>query len=251
VNILITGGRSDMAKEMVKLYSALGHSCIVTVSTKENVKKIDDIYKDITPKVRTFCFALATPENSTKVLDELISSLGIDVLILNGWNKVDKLQLLHEVSEEDLSIELDVNIKGNLWLIRKVIPKMKDSNFGRILFISSIAAINGASRYGMYCLGKAAMEGLILNLAVDYGEFNIYSNILRPGIIKTERTKRFWEREFYSERMSRPIPAKKLGGPVHVAKATLPFIDEDSYTNGTALNVSGGLPLIRTKGSLK
>ncbi len=250
MNILITGGRSDMAYEMVKRYSAIGHSCIVTASSDESVLDVTKLYLNIEPKVKVVRFLLERAEESQEVIQSLLEDSGIDVVILNAWNKVENLQLFHDCSNEEMETELD-NIKGNLWLLKQILPHMKDKNFGRVLFISSIAAINGASRYGMYCLGKAAMEGIIYNLAVDYGEYNIFSNILRPGIIKTERTKRFWEKDFYIAKVSRPIPAMRMGEATQVAKATLPFIDKDSYISGTSINVSGGLPLIRSKGLLK
>ena len=246
MNILITGGRSDMAQEMVKLYTELGHNCIVTASTNENIDKLKEIYKDTT--VRLMLFSLQDAANSKTPLNDILESTGIDILVLNAWNKVDELKLFHKHSDQSFKTELDGNVKGNIWLIKEILPHMVENNFGRILFISSIAAISGAGLYGPYCLGKAAIEGLIYNLAVDYGQFNILSNILRPGIIKTERTRRFWDRDYYIERVTKSIPQKKLGEPKQIAKATLPFIDEDSYINGTSINVSGGLPLVRSKG---
>ena len=127
---------------------------------------------------------------------------------------------------------------------------MKENQFGRILFISSVAATNGTSQYGLYSMGKSAIEGLITNIAVDYGKYNITANTIRPGIIKTQRTKRFWERSYYEKRMSRGIPMGKLGEPEQVASACLPFLDKESYITGTSLNVSGGLPLINTSGAI-
>ena len=67
-------------------------------------------------------------------------------------------------------------------------------------------------------------------------------------MIKTERTKRYWSKEKYSDKITNFIPAKKLGEAYHVANAAMSLIEEDSYINGAVLNVGGGLPLIKSEG---
>ena len=62
---------------------------------------------------------------------------------------------------------------GNVWLLRRVLPSMVEARWGRIVFISSVSTVNGTGRYGAYVLCKSALEGLVRNLAVDYGEFNV------------------------------------------------------------------------------
>ena len=243
MKILITGGRSEMCQEMVKLYLSQGHSVIVTASSIESKPEVEKIYNELQLVVRVIVFNFSDIDSSKKEIEALLKT-GIDSLVLNAWSKVDELKLFHESTDLDIDLELNQNIKANTWLLRETVGSMKDQSFGRILFISSVASIAGANHYGLYCLGKAAIEGLILNIAVDYGKFNILANILRPGIIKTQRTKRFWERDFYEKLASKAIPQKQLGEAKHVAKATLPFLEKDSYITGTSLNVSGGLPLV-------
>ena len=80
---------------------------------------------------------------------------------------------------------------------------------------------SGTSRHGLYCMTKSAMEALFLNLAVDYGRHNVLANVLRPGIVRTERTKRFWRRPSYQEKANRMIPQGKLGEPAQIAEVAL------------------------------
>lgn len=246
MKILITGGRSDIGFEIAKLYSQAGHECIVTSSTDDGIEDLKHRYEGLS-NIRFLTFSLLNPTDNEENIENRIKN-GVDALILNAATRISELKMFHEITPEEQKEEIGGNIQGNLWLLKKILPQMIKQNFGRLLLISSIAANVGTSRYGLYCLSKGALESLFLNLAVDYAKYNILSNILRPGIIKTERTKRFWSREGYERRLSRLIPQMTLGDPKQIAIATKVFLEIDSYTNGSVLNVGGGLPLTKTEG---
>lgn len=246
MNILITGGRSDMAQAMTKGFIQKGHEVIVTASSMQSKDEVESLYKNLglKVKVKVIIFDFRNLEQAEKNIDDLILNTRIDGVILNAWKKVEELKLFEEYTGTEVDEELNHNIKAQVLLLQKLLPKMKENQFGRILNISSVIAISGSNKYGLYALGKAAIEGLIRNIAVDYGQYNILANSLRPGIIKTERTKKFWEREAYQKRVSRFIPQKKLGEAQQIANAAMALMEEDSYITGAELNVSGGLPLM-------
>lgn len=244
---LITGSNSDISKALGHELLELGHEVVFTCSSEESQKKAEEYWKSENKSVSFVQYSFSSPEKSEKEIE----ALNLDGVVLNAWKKVEELKDFHEVTDEEIDEELLENVKGNLKLLKMIIPGMIDKKMGRILYVSSVAATSGTSKYGLYCLGKSAVEGLIKNLAVDYGKYNITANTLRPGIIKTERTKRFWSREYYAKRMSKGIPSARLGEPSDIARAALPFLEQNCYLNGTEINVSGGLPLISTSGALK
>ncbi|MCO4793037.1 MAG: SDR family oxidoreductase [Bacteriovoracaceae bacterium] len=249
MKVLITGSNSDISKSLGEILLERGDSIVFTCSSKESHKSAKEYWEKHPNKDRIdFCiFNFSAPNTN---MEQLVK-FELDSVVLNAWKKVDELKDFHEFTDEDVDSELLENIKGNVLLLRSLIPGMVERKLGRILYISSVVASAGTSKYGLYCLGKSAIEGLIKNIAVDYGKHNITANTLRPGIIKTQRTKRFWEREFYAKRMSKGIPMNKLGEPVHIAQSCLTFLMEDTYISGSSLNVSGGLPLISTAGAIK
>lgn len=235
---LITGFNSDLAQAFIHRRITLGDTVVATSTKPEGLS---------TPRCSVVEFDLRQPEGPHPELD-LVLSAGVDCLILNAAGRVGELQPLHEVPYRELSEYVRANVEGNLWLIQKVLPSMIEKQFGRILFISSVSAISGTSGYGMYCCTKAALEGLIYNLAVDYGEYGIYANTLRPGIIATSRTESYWSRPGYQKIVSRTIPAARIGTCEEVAAASDPLLAKVSYINGAVLEVTGGLPRIRSRG---
>jgi 3-oxoacyl-[acyl-carrier protein] reductase len=246
MKLLITGGSSEIAMAVAKRRVDTGDQVWITASTKESLEETLAEYKKEKIKVKGLVFNLAEPEGCEE--EKLLAEF--DALILNAASRTVKLRKFTDWDEAEGARYLRANIDGNLWLLQRAIPGMAERKFGRVVFISSLSAVQGTSRFAFYCAAKSALEGLFLNLAVDYGENNVFFNIVRPGIIATERTKRFWKRSHYLERMKEIIPAGALGKPEQVAEVMDPLLSSTSYMNGSVVAVGGGLPLLRSAGVL-
>jgi 3-oxoacyl-[acyl-carrier protein] reductase len=244
MKLLITGGSSEIAMAIAQRRSQLGDEVTITASSASSLEETLADYKKAQLSVKGMVFNLSDPSASERDFS------GFDSVVLNAATRTVKLRKFTDWDEKAGSEYLRTNIDGNLWLLQRAIPGMVERKFGRVVFVSSLSALQGTSRFAFYCAAKAAIEGLFLNLAVDYGEENVYFNIVRPGVIATERTKRFWKRSHYLEKMQEIIPSKALGAPSQVAEALDPLLSVTSYMNGTSITVSGGLPLLRSAGVL-
>jgi 3-oxoacyl-[acyl-carrier protein] reductase len=249
MRILITGGASEIAEAIAKRRFAAGDEIIITASSQTSLDKVMANYKKIEIPVEGFVFDLENPTAAESSLEKILSKR-LDALILNAASRIPKLKRFVDIDYADGVQYLQQNIEGNVWLLQKVLKSMEQNQFGRLVFISSVSVIQGTSRYPYYCAAKAAIEGLFLNLAVDYGEFDIYCNIVRPGIIATERNRRFWKRSNFMDRIEQITPSKKLGQPSQVAEAMDPLLSASSFINGSVFTVSGGLPMMRSAGLL-
>lgn len=223
-----------------------GDEVWITASSADSLKETLAEYEKENIKVRGMVFNLGSPAQS----ESESAFAEFDSVVLNAATRTIKLRKFTEWDEAAGAEYLRTNIDGNLWLLQRCIPGMVKRKFGRVVFISSLSAAQGTSRFAFYCAAKSALEGLFLNLAVDYGEENVFFNIVRPGVIATERTKRFWKRSHYLEKVQEIIPAVALGAPSQVAEAMDPLFSSTSYMNGSTITVSGGLPLLRSAGVL-
>lgn len=249
MNILITGGLSDIAQAIAKRRLQLGDTIIITSSTRESLSKTLEHYAQQDMQVSGLVYNFTHPEASLEEVQNLLHE-PLDGVILNAFTRMSHLRKLHALSYPALRTYIDDNLHGNIWLIHRLLPALLANKFGRLILISSLSAITGTSRYGAYCSVKAALEGLFLNLAVDYSANNILSNIVRVGLIKTSRTEQFWKRAGYQEKMEQIIPQATMGEPSQVAEALDPLLSRTSFITGAVLNVSGGLPLMRSEGLL-
>lgn len=249
MNLLITGGSSDLAKAIIKRRVSQGDQIIITSSSAESLANtIADYAKDHI-SVKGIVYDFANPESSENDINELLQT-PIDGLILNAFTRVSQLRKLHALPYSAIRTYLDQNLHGNIWLLHKLLPAMLVQKFGRIILVSSLSAITGTSRYPIYCTAKAALEGLITNLAVDYSAKNILSNVIRVGLIKTSRTEQFWSKADYQEKIAKIIPQACMGEPDQIAEAVDPLLSKTSFITGSVITVSGGLPLMSSTGLL-
>lgn len=245
MNILITGGSSDIAFAIAKRRIAFGDRIIISCSCEKTLAETTAIYTQQNLQISGIVYNFSHPEASV----EAIHANGpIDALILNAFTRVTRFRKLHEANVQQIHEYIMKNIQGNIWLIHHLLPSMLAKNFGRLIFMSSVSAITGTSRYAAYCTAKAALEGLFLNLAVDYSAYNILSNVVRLGLIKTKRTRHFWKNDGYQEKMAGVIPQGCMGEPAQIAEALDPLLSITSMMTGSTMTVSGGLPLLRAEG---
>lgn len=244
MRVLVTGGRSDIGNAFIQRRVAMGDEVLTTATSEPRLEDLKERLKD-TPNVEAVEWKLETPTVGFEPLQKFIDQR-IDILIMNASPETRTLRRLHEYTTEEFQSAIDSNIVGNIHLLRAVLKQMVEQKFGRILYISSISVM-GTSRYALYNMTKGAVEGLIRTAATEYGEYNIYSNIIRPGIVATKRNQRFWKRSDFLAVMTKAIPAMKLGTPSNIAEASDPLLSETSYINGAVLEVAGGFPQFRSE----
>jgi 3-oxoacyl-[acyl-carrier protein] reductase len=243
VKLLITGGNSIIAQSMARDRILRGDAVCLTASSESSLETLRSACSADTTGISCFIFDLLDPQRHLPALEEHIADL--DALILNAATRTHTLDHFHALPEDEVSASIDANIKGNLFLLRRILPIMLKRRFGRIVFISSVSVAMGTSHYGLYCLHKAAMEGLMLNIAVDYAEHNILANIVRLGVFKTPRTESFWAHGHYAKRAAALIPQGTLGEPDSIPEIIHPLLSLNQYINGSVLTISGGLPLVK------
>jgi 3-oxoacyl-[acyl-carrier protein] reductase len=243
MRILITGGNSWIALALAADRIARGDEVSLTASSEASLDALLAACRDRGLTASCFIFDLGRPDRRSAELDEHLA--GIGGLVLNAATPVSRRDLFHKVPQSEVDASIDADIRGNLFVLRKALPIMLERRFGRIVFVSSVSVVMGTSRYGAYCLTKSALEGLMLNLAVDYGDRNVLSNTVRLGMFRTRRTGEYWSREKYTARAASLIPQGTLGDPGALPEAIHPLLSPTQYMNGCVVTVSGGLPLMK------
>jgi len=244
MRIVITGGRSSIAQAIASDRCARGDEVCLTASAAASLEDLEAQCRARGIEAECAVFDLARPGMAGEEFDARLRAA--DALVLVAATPVRTLDRFHAVPAAEVDEAVEADIKGNLHLLRRTLPGMLDRAFGRIVFVSSVSVPMGTSHYGTYCVTKSAVEGLILNIAVDYGDRNVLANIVRLGVFKTGRTERFWSRPRYAARAAAVIPQGTLGEAGAVAEAIQPLLSPSQYINGSVITVAGGLPLVKT-----
>ena len=176
-----------------------------------------------------------------RAVDGVVARWGrLDVLVNNAGIVRDAA--LADVTEEDWSSTLDVNLRGTMVCARAAVPHMKAAGFGRILSATSIVARSGNYGQTAYAASKAGIIGLTRTWARELGPKGITANAVAPGFIDTGMVKSV-PAKVMAELLAR-TPAGRMGRPDEVASVYL-FLASDlaSFINGAVVGVDGGLLL--------
>jgi len=155
---------------------------------------------------------------------------------------VIRAKLLPEVSEEDLHALTQLHLGAALHLVQATLPGMTSRAFGRIIMISSRAALGAATRTA-YSATKAGIIGMTRTWALELAPFGITANAVAPGpIAGTDMFHAVIPKgSAREEALANAIPVKRLGRGSDVARAVMFFADrENGYVTGQTLYVCGG-----------
>lgn len=165
---------------------------------------------------------------------------GIDVLVNNAG--ISQIKMLQDTTEDDYDEIFNVNMKSVYLVTRAAIPDMISKKYGKILNISSMWGITGASCEVCYSASKAAVIGFTKALAKELGPSNINVNCIAPGVIDTDMNKSLAS-ETRAE-LAAETPLMKIGTVEDVAKAAAFLVSDDAaFITGQILSVDGGITI--------
>ncbi|MEU3618032.1 SDR family oxidoreductase [Streptomyces sp. NPDC006872] len=168
----------------------------------------------------------------------------VDVLVNNAG--VNLPGLLHEVPDEIIDRTLDVNVKGQLYGCRAVIPHMLAQGGGSIVNISSVNGLVSEPFLTVYSASKGASVMLTKGVALDYAKQGIRCNVICPGWVDTPINHAHAELLGGLEQVYDTIdsfqPIGRPGEPREIANVAL-FLasDEASFMTGSVVAVDGGM----------
>lgn len=143
--------------------------------------------------------------------------------------------------EEDWRFTIDLVLNSVFLGIKHQGRQMKEQNRGVIVNISSLNAHVPMYAGGAYASGKAAVEMLTKNAALELARHHIRVNAILPGLVDTPLTKKFNDKPKIKEAFMERIPMDRSASPEEIAAPSLFLLTEDaSYINGTSLLVDGG-----------
>jgi 3-oxoacyl-[acyl-carrier protein] reductase len=172
-------------------------------------------------------------------IKELHGKDGPDILVSNaGYGK--RIPDIADISIDEFDYTLRVNLRPAFILSKLSIPYMASQGWGRIIFVSSIAAHGGGINGCHYAASKAGLHGLMKNLATKHAKDGITVNDVAPAMIGD--TGMIPDEQFVKDTPGdvRRIPVGRLGTPREVANVVLMFC-QTGYLTGQSVLLSGGL----------
>jgi 3-oxoacyl-[acyl-carrier protein] reductase len=158
----------------------------------------------------------------------------VDVLVANAGVGVRR-DALEDVTREDWHAHLAVNLTAPFLLAQRLAPGMRERRFGRIVFMSSVAAFTGGIVGPHYAASKAGLHGLTHWLASRFAGSGVTVNAIAPALIEDTGML-----PGGSEELARRVPVGRLGTPAEVADLTLAVI-RNGYITNQLIGIDGGM----------
>tara|TARA_B110000003_G_scaffold228565_1_gene230132 strand:+ start:31 stop:720 length:690 start_codon:yes stop_codon:yes gene_type:complete len=226
-NILVIGGNSSIGQEVIKLANSQGDNVIATSRSIIDIPLKNFIQLD--------------PNEDLSELDTLPDS--IDALLYCPGSI--SLKSIQRMDISDVRDDFRINVEGAFNIIKKVLPNLKKDDGASVVFISSVAAMNGMTFHSSIATSKAALEGFARSLASELAP-RVAINCVAPSLTNTPMAEHLLNNEKKLQSSEERHPLNTIGDPARIAGVIYNlFSAKDNWITGQTINVDGGLSTLR------
>lgn len=185
--VCVTGATSGIGRATAEVFAANGYNLIITGRRKE---KLEELGEELVSKYKIDLIALNFDVRNNEAVNKAFDSLpegwrAIDILVNNAGLAVG-LGPIQEGVIDDWERMIDTNIKGLLYVSRKVLPWLVERKQGHVFNIASIAGKETYLNGNVYCATKTAVDSLSRAMRMDMVPYGIKVTNVAPGAVETE-----------------------------------------------------------------
>ncbi|HWF58343.1 MAG TPA: SDR family oxidoreductase [Candidatus Dormibacteraeota bacterium] len=178
----------------------------------------------------------------TEVFAQVKKEFGSIDILVNNAGTLDHIGQIENQSEELWERDLRVNLTGAMLCTKAVWPYMRERNWGRVIYMASVAGTLGGFGQASYSTTKAGLIGMGKSMALEGARYGITANVIAPGIISTEAFKAGSPK--MNDRMVLRTALRTAGEPEDIAHAICFLVSPEArYITGQVLTVAGGIDL--------
>ena len=184
----------------------------------------------------TVRFDVCDPELAKHCLERLLEDGPIQIVVNNAGIHSDAV--MPGMTTAQWSRVIDVSLHGFFHVTQPLLMPMIRTRWGRVISISSVAAIIGNRGQANYAAAKAGLHGASKSLALEIASRGVTVNVVAPGIIQTPMTARV----FSTEQIATLVPMKRAGSAEEVAELVA-FLASPAaaYISGQVISINGGM----------
>ena len=237
--VLITGASRGIGRACAAAFARKGYGVAACYHQNEAAaRSLLDELSAAGCDAALFRADLSAEAQAVRTAAQALERFGhIDVVINNAG--IAQQKLLCDITAEDWARMLGVNVTGMFYICRALLPQMIRRKYGRIVNVSSIWGISGASCEVHYSAAKAAVIGFTKALAKVVGPSGITVNCIAPGVIDTDMNAQLDPESLEALRLETPLGT--LGTPEDVARLALFLASEGAgFITGQVIAADGG-----------
>lgn len=234
---LVTGGSGDLGGAICKRLAADGLHVIVHANG--NLARAEAVVAEIDEaggSAEAVAFDVADGDATRAAIEALLQGGPIQIIVNNAGIHDDAP--MAGMSEAQWKRVIDVSLHGFFHVTQPLLLPMARTRWGRIVSVSSVAAVLGNRGQTNYAAAKAALHGASKSLAREMAARNITVNVVAPGVIEGGMV----GEAFPPDVVKQLVPAGRVGKPEEVAALVAFLCSADAgYINGQVIGINGGM----------
>lgn len=239
--VLVTGGGQGLGEAFCKGFAREGAKVVIIDLNEQTGKEVERAIGENAVFMKT---DVSSRSQVQATVDAVMERFGrIDVLVNNAG--IHSGGRFWEETEEEWRRMFEVNIMGVVLISQIVVPIMIKQKKGKIVNVSSKAAVVGEPNHAAYSASKGAVMALTRAMAVELGPLGINVNMICPGTTLTPLGKSALEDPVTRKALESNIPLGRLGQPEdHIGSVLFLASEEADWCTGQMVIVDGGLSMI-------
>lgn len=237
-NAIVTGASRGIGRSIALALADEGYNLLINCSkSEEELRQVQSEILAKSVKCEIFMGNAGNPDTALCMFNHALTSLGDIHLLVNNAG-ISKVGLLQDMSFEDWNTILNTNVSSIFNMCKCVIPGMVSKQQGKIVNISSVWGLCGASCEAAYSATKGAVNALTKALGKELAPSNIQVNAIACGAVDTSMNACFSKEDLIA--LSDEIPAGRMAQPDEVAQMVIQIINSPAYLNGEVIKMDGG-----------
>jgi len=236
--VLITGSSRGIGKAIALEFAKKGYN--IVLNCRESTNSMEEVKREV-QGLGAACLAVQADvgrkDDCVRLFEEIEGRFGtVDILVNNAG--ISRIGLLQDMDFEEWDMLISANLSSVFRCCKLAIPGMVKKQAGRIINISSVWGVCGASCEAAYSASKGGVNALTMALAKELAPSNIQVNAIACGAIDTEMNHFLSEEE--TDALLEEIPARRMGRPEEVARMALFLAESPDYLTGQIIRLDGG-----------
>ena len=237
--VFISGSSRGIGKAIALQFATEGYH--IFLNCHSSTSQLEEVHAQISQLPNASASTLVGDIGNATIAKHLFQDMyqqcnHLDVLINNAG--ISYMGLLTDMSEEQWQQVMNTNLNSLFYCTREVLPDMISEKCGKIINISSIWGLSGASCEVAYSTAKAGVNGFTKSLAKELAPSNIQVNAIACGVIDTQMNQHLSSDD--SMQLASDIPLGRFGTPNEVASLAWNLANESPYLTGQIIALDGG-----------